>query len=231
MSTAAVTQTTTEMKHRTRSHRFGILLASQVALIAIHPWGDSAQDRPGWFGVFAMAVFLAGLYQVAEHKRIRRVATVLCGLAVIANILVLTGYRGPLLIPASIFSIFFVAFITAVLVQSVISSQKVTSDTLYGAVAAYLFFGILCGMAYSLVDSLSPGSLRVIGASGRRLAWADYAFFSFTTLTTMGSGDVVPIGGIRGLVMLEGIIGAMYPAILIGRLLTLYRPSHERHAG
>ena len=227
MSTAAITQSTLEMKHRTKSHRFGILLASQVALIAIHPWGDSARDQPGWFGVFAMAVFLAGLYQVAEHKKIRRVATVLCGLAAIANILALTGYKGPLLIPTSVFSILFVAFITAVLLQSVMSSQKVTSDTLYGAVSAYLFFGILCGMAYSLVDSLSPGSLHVIGGSGHRLAWADYAFFSFTTLTTMGSGDVVPVGGIRGLVMLEGIIGAMYPAILIGRLLTLYRPSSE----
>jgi len=109
----------------------------------------------------------------------------------------------------------------------VISSQRVTSDTLYGAVAAYLFIGILWGMAYSFVDTLSPGSLHMTTAAGRKLVWTDYMFFSFVTLSTIGYGDVVPMGGIRGLVMLEGIIGAMYPAILIGRLLTLYRPSRE----
>jgi len=79
-------------------------------------------------------------------------------------------------------------------------------------------------MVYSLVDTLSPGSLHMTAEAGRRLVWADYVFFSFVTLTTIGYGDVVPMGG---LVLLEGIIGAMYPAILIGRLLTLYRPSNE----
>jgi hypothetical protein len=227
MSTAAIAQSAKENKPQPQSHRFGILLASQVALIAIHPWSDTSRERPGWFGMFALAVFLAGLYQIAQHKRIRRVATVLCALAVTANILSLSGYRGPLLIPTAVFSMLFVAFITAVLLQSVMSSQRVTSDTLYGAVAAYLFIGILWGMAYSLVDTLVPGSLHMAAAPGRRLVWTDYIFFSFITLTTIGYGDMVPIGGIRGLVMLEGIIGAMYPAILIGRLLTLYRPSHN----
>lgn len=231
MSTAGVTQKLSEesleKSRRTNSHRFGILLASQVALIVVHPWVDASKERPGWFGMFALAVFLAGLYQVAEHKRIRRIATVLCVLAVSANILSLIGYRGPLLIPTSIFSMAFVAFITAVLLQSVISSARVTSDTLYGAVAAYLFIGILWGMAYSFVDTLAPGSLHMTANAGRRLVWTDYMFFSFVTVTTVGYGDVVPLGGVRGLVMLEAIIGAMYPAILIGRLLTLYRPSRE----
>jgi hypothetical protein len=225
--TTAVIQQSPETKRRTNSHRFGILLASQVALIAIHPWGDATTERPGWFGIFALAVFLAGLYQVAEHKKLRRAATILCALAVGTNILLLSGYRGLLLIPTTIFPMVFVAFTTVVLLQSVISSERVTSDTLYGAVAAYLFIGILWGMAYSFVDTLVPGSLHLSAGAGRHLAWADYIFFSFITLTTIGYGDIVPIGGIRGLVMLEGIIGAMYPAILIGRLLTLYRPSRE----
>jgi hypothetical protein len=228
MSTAVIIEKSSEMKRQSNTHRFGILFASQVALIAIHPWGDTAREQPGWFTLFALAVILAGLYQVAKRKRIRRIATVLCALAVTANILSLSGYRGPLLIPTNVFSMLFIAFITTVLLQSVISSQSVTSDTLYGAVAAYLFIGILWGLAYSLVDTLSPGSLHMTAEAGRRLVWSDHIFFSFVTLTTVGYGDIVPMGGIRGLVMLEGIIGAMYPAILIGRLLAMYHPSPEK---
>ncbi|MBV9438160.1 MAG: hypothetical protein JOZ44_19025 [Acidobacteria bacterium] len=227
MNTAIATKVSPTPKLQTSSHRFAVLLACQVALIAIHPWGDTRGDRPGWFGIFALAVILAGLYQVAEHTRIRRAATLLCAIAVAGNALLFTGYKGALLIPASICSMTFIAFITAVLLQSVISSRRVTSDTLYGAVSTYLFIGILWGIAYSVVDSLYPGSLRMTLAAGHHLAWADYIFFSFVTLTTIGYGDVVPMGAIRSLVILEGIIGAMYPAILIGRLLTMYRPSEE----
>src|SRR5579872_1523570 len=143
MNTAVATQQSPATNRHTNSHRFGILLASQVALIAINPWGDKGGDHPGWFGIFALAVILAGLYLVAEHKRIRRAATLLCALAVAGNALILSGYEGVLLTPASICSMVFIAFITAVLLQSVISSRRVTTDTLYGAVSAYLFIGIL----------------------------------------------------------------------------------------
>ena len=227
MNTGAVRQESSEKQRRSDSHRFGILLASQIALIAINPWTDASTEHPGWFGIFGLAVFLAGLYKVAEHKKVRRVATVLCALAVAGNILSMVGYREPLLIPTTLFAMIFLAFITVVLLKAVISSQSVTADTLYGAVAAYLFIGIVWGMAYSLVNTFTPGSLHMTSATGHHFTWADYIFFSFVTLTTIGYGDIVPIGGIRGLVVLEGIIGAMYPAILIGRLLTLYRPSRE----
>ena len=227
MSSAATSPNVTPASSKTGSNRFAILLASQVALIATNPWSDTRGERTAWFGIFAMAVLLAALYHVAQRKKIRRIATLLCVFAVAGNMLMVTGYKGVWLISARVFDMAFIAFITVVLLEDVISSKKVTSDTLYGAVSAYLFIGILWGIAYSLVDTLSPGSLRMVSEGGRRFAYSDYIFFSFVTLTTIGYGDVVPIGGIRALVMLEGIIGAMYPAILIGRLLNLYRPSNE----
>jgi hypothetical protein len=221
LATAATSRMEQLKRHRV-SHRFALLLASQFALIAIHPLAAREGSRPGWFGIFAMAVFLAGLYQVVEKRRIRTTAVLLCVPAVSGSLLTLLGYTGRLLIPAAVFAILFVAFITAVLLWTVISSVKVTTETLYGAVAAYLFIGIVWGMAYSLVEQLSPGSLRFTFEAGRQLTWPDYSFFSFVTLTTIGYGDVVPIGGVKALVMIEGIIGAMYAPILIGRLLTLY---------
>ena len=81
------------------------------------------------------------------------------------------------------------------------------------------------GMTYSLIDLISPGSFRYTYDATKRLTWPDYSFFSVVTLTTVGYGDIVPIGGVKGLVMMEAIIGAMYPPILIGRLLTLHARS------
>ena len=103
-----------------------------------------------------------------------------------------------------------------------LSASKVTVETLYGAVCAYMFIAIVWGMAYSLVDLISPGSFRYSYDATKHMAWADYSFFSVITLTTIGYGDIVPVGAVKGLVMMEGIIGAMYPSILVGRLLTLH---------
>ena len=76
-------------------------------------------------------------------------------------------------------------------------------------------------MAYSLVDLLAPGSIIKTAYTKHPLVWTDYTFFSFTTLTTVGYGNMVPVGAVQGLALLEAVIGAMYPPIMIGRLLTL----------
>lgn len=212
-----------ELHSRRKAHHFGLVLLSQFALVATYPLvGASPGRRPGVFGIVAIAVFLAGLYQITEDRRVRTIAVILCTLGASANVLAIVGYYGPLLIPTGLCAITYMAFVTAVILWKVLSAPKVTVETLYGAVCAYLFIAIVWGMAYSFVDLISPGSFRYTYDAAKHLAWPDYSFFSVVTLTTVGYGDIVPIGGVKGLVMMEGIIGAMYPAVLIGRLLTLH---------
>lgn len=223
MSATAITARMKELSRKRKSHHFAFVLVSQFALIATYPLvGGQDRYRPGTFGIFAMALFLAGLYQVSEERRIRILAVILCILGASANVLAIIGYFGPLLIPTGICAIVYMVFVTVVILWKVLSAAKVTVETLYGAVCAYMFIAIVWGMAYSLVDVISPGSFRYTYDAAKRLTWPDYSFFSVVTLTTIGYGDVVPVGGVKGLVMMEGIIGAMYPAVLIGRLLTLH---------
>jgi len=214
-----------ELRQKRNSHRFAFVLLSQFALIAAYPLaGEVEGPRPGFFGIIAMAVFLAGLYQVAEERRIRVLAVALCTLVTTGNLLLISGhYR--LAIPTGVCAITYMGLVTAVILWKVLSSSKVTVETLYGAASAYLFIGIVWGMAYSLIDQIWPGSFRYTYDAGKRMAWPDYSFFSVITLTTIGYGDVVPLGRVKALVMMEGIIGALYPAILIGRLLTLHARS------
>src|SRR5215472_4359188 len=227
MSTSAASGKMQRLKLQTTSHRFAFLLCSQFALIVISPFVGSAGRRPGpVFSVFAMTLFLTALNLVIEKRRLRGVAILLCAAAVVTGLLNALGFERAFLIPGIICAMVFIAFTTGMILWKIISATKVTRETLYGAVSAYLFVGITFGMAYALVELLAPGSIRLTVETGRPLAWQDFTFFSFITLTTIGYGDVVPIGGVKALVMLEAVIGAMYPPILIGRLLTLY-PSRD----
>ena len=213
-----------EVKHKKTSYRFSILLLAQFLLIAMFPLAGNNGLRPDIYGLFGMMVFLAGLYLVTDVRRLRIMGVVLFLPAIAGTYITFSDRVSHYAIPAGAFSIAFVAFVTAVILWTVLTSRRVTTETLFGAVVAYLFIGVVWGMAYLFVDQFAPGSLRYSNDPSRQLSWPDFTFFSFVTLTTIGYGDLVANGGIRALVLLEGIIGAMYPAILIGKLLTAYRP-------
>ena len=92
------------------------------------------------------------------------------------------------------------------------------------AVAGYLLLGLSCAYAYALIDFLIPGSFQMPAADLQsRQAQSDaFNYFSIVTLTTLGYGDITAIHPVaRSVVMIEALLGQLYPAILIARLVTL----------
>ena len=222
MDKQALSRKMSQLKLRTSSYRFSLLLSSQFALIAIAPLARNTEHHPSTvFDVSAFAVLLTALNFVIEKRRLRAVAFVLCGASMLTRLLSSLGFEQEFLIPGIICSIMFLVFMIAVILSELITATTVTRDILYGAVSTYMFIGIAWGMAYSLVDLLVPGSIIKTADTKHPLVWTDYTFFSFTTLTTVGYGNMVPVGAVQGLALLEAVIGAMYPPIMIGRLLTL----------
>ncbi len=91
-----------------------------------------------------------------------------------------------------------------------------------GAVCVYLLVGMTFGNLYDLIETLQPGSFQVnvdtAGLSG--IGWRTLIFFSFMTLTTIGLGDVTPVTTqAQSLVLIEGVIGVLYVAVLIARVV------------
>lgn len=118
----------------------------------------------------------------------------------------------------------FVAFVIVVLVY-VFREGQITSYRIQGAVAAYLMLAMSFAMAYFLLEFLTPGSFR-FGDRTLSLSsssWTDFYYFSITTLTTLGYGDVLPLTPpARNLAMAEALIGQLYPAILLARMVSLH---------
>ena len=114
-----------------------------------------------------------------------------------------------------------IGLFTVVTLLRVFSPGEVTTHRLVGAVAAYLLVGLTWSYAYEWVDTAIPGSFSV-GASDPTDVYPPLLYFSFVTLSTVGYGDVTPVlPAARALSNLESLIGVLYPAVLIGRLLSL----------
>jgi voltage-gated potassium channel len=99
--------------------------------------------------------------------------------------------------------------------------RKVDSERLSAAVSAYLLAGYCFGIAYFEVEQLRPGSL--IGGTPSQPAQLDLQtaiYFSFVTLSTLGYGDISPLTPTaRGIAISEAILGQLYLAVLIARLV------------
>ena len=107
-----------------------------------------------------------------------------------------------------------------VLVVRIFSEKVITGETIKGGIAVYFMMGFLWAFLYSLLILLSPES---ISFSMESLKYSGITYFSFTTLTTLGYGDITPISWLaRNLTILESTIGQIYLTVLIARLVGLH---------
>ena len=124
-------------------------------------------------------------------------------------------------------SLLFLAFIITVILQTLLTQEKASLDHIAGAFCGYVLIGVLFAEAFCLLEIIKPNSYRWEGISQRGSddelqRWLMLEYFSFTTLTTLGFGDVVPeTPPARFLAIWEVICGQFYLAVLVAGLVNL----------
>lgn len=201
-------------------HHYFTLLTTELLFILGYPFLTGTAFRLAVFRTLALIMLAAALYAVLERGKLTVIAFILGIPAILVHIANVAGFLLSVDIVALILGAVFLAFVTGVFIWSIVSDPTVTAETLAGAISAYLLIGIVFGLAYMLVDRLVPGSFRNVVEQGRHVIQPEFVFFSFITLTTVGYGDIIPWSAhARSLVMIESVIGIMYPAVLIGSLI------------
>jgi len=176
----------------------------------------------GWASVIFSLILVAGIFATANHHAVRVGIAALAVIALAshwANVLV--GGRVVHTIAASAAVVFFIVQVWF-LTSRVFGDGEVTINRILGAVAVYLLLGLLWAEAYLVIFLSVPGAFQFSPASD--LPIAEMVYFSFVTLTTLGYGDITAVHPFaRSLVMMEGLVGQLYPAILLARLVTQYQ--------
>ena len=217
-----------EIRERRRLHPYAALLFSELGLILIYPFLTGIAYHDEVFRLLAVIVFSTALYTLMGRGRITTIGFILGTPAIVLRLVHMVTHRQLFKIPDEFLGLTFLIFVTSVLVWSIVSNPSVTADTLAGAVSAYFLVGITFGVAYMTINSLVPGSFRDTVEPGKMFTPADFTFFSFVTLTTVGYGDIVPWAPhARALAVLESVMGIMYPAVLISRLVGLHGRKRE----
>jgi len=197
---------------------FLLVLAATVFVVpAVVPRGSRAALA---FDVFYSLLVITGVMAAASHRTVRGVMIA----AVVLSLLIrwlgwLTPSR-PLDILSASSWVVTTGMLAGVVLRQVFRAGPVNTHRILGAIAAYVLLAVTWAGAYATVAYCFPEAFRGL-AEGRRVE-GDLLYYSVVTLTTVGYGDITPVHqAARSLAMLEALVGQLYPAILLARLVTL----------
>jgi hypothetical protein len=134
-------------------------------------------------------------------------------------------YIPALAVWSAVATLLFFVLLTGAMLNRVFSSEgRVTVHQIQGAVAVYLLVGLTWAILYQLCDHTLSGAFNLpathhLDPESRQ---EEFTYFSFVTLTTLGYGDITPVHPIvRMFVILEALLGQLFPATLLARLVSL----------
>ncbi len=198
-----------------------LLLATYVlaSALPLHDW--VAATLVGLQGV-TVTLTLAASGASQAHRR-ASAAAALAALAVSIGAAIIGGRAGG--VPALICAILLSASLLAI-VRRLLVHERVTSQTLLGAMCCYVLFGLIYTFVYAGVSRLDTRPFLTPATSH---SLSDFLFFSFTTLTTTGYGNLVPANGLgRALAMLEALTGQLFLVTVVARLVAMWMPRLRR---
>ena len=199
-----------------------ILLAAQLGGVLIYPAMEGSEVGNALFSLFGIAILGLVVLSVRSSPGITWVAIVL-GTPATILLLIQAITRDDALLPySSAFEAVLYFYAAGALILYVLEDHVVTRDELFAVGATFTL--VAWGFAYSFVvyQAIEPVSFTAaVDPSGER-TWVELLFLSFTTLSSTGLSDVVPIKPFaRSLVMIEQFVGVAYIAMVVSRLVGL----------
>lgn len=209
------------------------LLFTLILLFALTPLMERLPDGNLVESGLITLVMVACLVALGQERRFLLVAFLLLLPTIAGKWL---NHFFPSHIPPTFFyffAILFFGFTIYRILCFILHTAYVDREVLSAGVVVYLMLGLLWSLAYLLHAELTPGSFRFPTAidSAHALERFDAFYFSFSTLTTAGFGDITPVSKVaRTLAVMETVTGTLYLAILISRLVGLYSPPPQANA-
>ena len=170
---------------------------------------------------------LSGVFAIGWR---RKAAQVLVLAAVLLFAMRALGFAGGVggLVVDFVLTIFLLATLGLMVVWQIFREGPITRQRVQGSIVIYLLLGLIWAEAYTLAAHLNPGSFAGTLPEGQDALSAHLTYFSFVTLTTVGYGDILPASSVtRALANFEGLLGTLFPAILIARLVSMEIAARE----
>lgn len=203
-------------------HNSYLLLASLLLMIVLSPILENIPIGRYVMDVLFCSFIVAAVLALDARRSVRIFSVAvaltilfirLTGVIVIGEVWFLTGYMLSFVLTVVVF---------LVLMKSILKAKLISLDVLVDAISSYLLIGVAWALLFLVIHTLQPTAFDFGDPVGYEL-WTRYVYLSFMTLTTLGYGDITSSSSIVQIwSVLEAVVGVLFQAILIARLVSLY---------
>ncbi|MDW5562783.1 MAG: ion channel [Methanomassiliicoccus sp.] len=173
-------------------------------------------------------ILISGILTVSDDRRLLVIGLIPLTIALITRWTSFLIGETELQAVSALFATITLAYITVLVFSSLFKAHEVTTVVIWQAISVYLLIGLTWASLFLLVELLSPGSLLDSLDPSAPMAYPAIVYYSFVTLATLGYGDITPMTTTtRGLAVLEVLTGVLFMAILISRLVGVWKPGKK----
>jgi len=212
-----------------------VLLAVQLIGVLLYPFMDESPIGRATLSLFGLIVLFLAVRAVRATPALTVIAVLLGIPLIVLTILeAVDPLNTQVVLWSSVLHAIFYFYTATALLRYMFVDRFVTNDELWATGATFTVVAWAFAYTFMAVQVIWPGSFTAtIDPSGPR-TWFEMLFLSFTTLTSVGLSDILPIlPQARSWVMIEQVAGLMYVALVVSRVvgLTIARQRAERHPG
>ncbi|CAA9471507.1 MAG: hypothetical protein AVDCRST_MAG67-61 [uncultured Solirubrobacteraceae bacterium] len=207
-----------------------LLLAGQLLGVLLYPFMEGSAVGRALFSVFGIAILGLVVLAVRSTPGLNWVAITL-GIPATVLLLVqaVTGSEDLLPYSSALEAVLYF-YAAGAMVAYMLADRVITRDELFAVGATFTLVAWAFAYTYVVCQAIYPGSFTAAMDPEGQRSWMELLFLSFTTLSSTGLSDVVPVeANARSIVMIEQLAGLAYLAIVVSRLvaLTVHKPERD----
>ena len=199
-----------------------ILFGAQLAAILIYPFLEDSDAGRAIFSVLGIAILGLVLLAVRGSPAWTWFGIVLAVPATVLLLIQAISGDDALLPYSSAFEAVLYFYAAGALIAYILADHEVTRDEIWAIGATFTLLAWAFAYAYTVVQAAEPESFTAAVNAQDPRSWSELLFLSFTTLTSTGLSDVIPIKPFaRSVVMVEQCLGLAFIAMLVSRVVGL----------
>ena len=210
----------------TTGYRFFLLFLFLLGVLILYPYAETSR-----FGFYALrvlgsAVIVVSVYAVGFRRSVLLFAVILAVPAFVQRLRLPEPSASTFSIINIVLSFIFDVFIVVVIFRRVFAREQANSETVFGALCIYLLVGFGFASIYGMVATLQPHAFYLDPHSSIHTVPTrfDFVYYSYGTMTSLGAAGITPVSPqARSLTVVEAIVGVLYLAVLVARLIGAYR--------
>jgi Ion channel len=211
--------------------RFFLLFLFLLATLLLYPYAEASRLGYYAFRLFGSAAILISVYAANFRRSLLIFVVVLAIPALLHRIMLPEANVSSFSVVNIVLSFVFDVVVVVVIFRHVFARDQANSETIFGALCIYLLVGFSFASVYGMVAALQPNAFYLDPRSNLHTLpdRFDFIYYSFGTMTSLGAAGITPVSGqARSVSVLEAVLGVLYLAVLIARLMGAYRASPRR---